>query len=272
MEPPERAVVMQLLSIAAGMLSDVEPAAAVRAAQAAGFPALGFRFSPPGPDDAQVQAIARSVGDAGLQVLDIEFARFTPGDEEQAWHRRLVDIGAALGAAFMIAVSMDTDVDRTRDRYADLVAYARQVGGPRPALEFMRPTAVKTVDAARAVVERVEGGAILVDALHLHRGGTDPHRLRDIDPSLMPYVQLCDAPPSAPTEVDEELIHEARRGRLLPGDGALPLDALLDATPADAPLSVEVLSSDLMARYEPHERARLTMAATTRLLEGRGTA
>jgi sugar phosphate isomerase/epimerase len=258
---------MRLVSIAAGMLLDVDPGTAVQAARDAGFDALGLRFAPPGPHDRQVEALAGQVRDAGLDVLDIEFARFTADDTGRGWHRRLVEIGAGLGADFMIAISIDPDMARTRERYAELAAYAREVGGPRPAFEFMRPTAVKTVDAAVAVVEGVEGGAVLVDALHLHRGGTSPERLRAIDPQLMPYLQLCDAPGPAPTQVDDELMHEARYGRLLPGDGELPLHELLEAIPPDAPLSVEVLSADLMQRYEPFERARVTMASTRTFLD-----
>jgi hypothetical protein len=50
-------------------------------------------------------------------------------------------------------------------------------------------------------------------------------------------------------------------GRLLPGDGELPIAQLLVAVPA-VPLSFELRSRDLMARFpDPVERASIILAA-----------
>jgi hypothetical protein len=62
---------------------------------------------------------------------------------------------------------------------------------------------------------------------------------------------------------------EALHGRLLPGDGELPLDAVLAAVP-DVPLSLELRSTALMdAHPDPTDRARAVFTATERLLRGR---
>ncbi len=65
---------------------------------------------------------------------------------------------------------------------------------------------------------------------------------------------------------------EARTGRLLPGEGDLPLAemwATLDAHVPAAALSVEVLSRPLrIAVPDPTERARLVLDATRRAMTG----
>ena len=57
-------------------------------------------------------------------------------------------------------------------------------------------------------------------------------------------------------------------GRLLPGDGALPLRELIDAVP-DVPLSLELRSASVREAYpDPLERSVAVLAATRRLLAG----
>ena len=257
----------RLLSFASGMGLDVAPAEAAGAAAAAGFDAVGFRFDAPGPSDAEAAALRRRVDDLGLAVLDIEYVKLTQDDEAAAWHRRLVELGAVLGAQHLLSVSYDADRARSAERFATLAAHSTTVGGPRIAVEFMVFSEVPNLAAALDVVARTgHTVGILVDALHLSRSGGSPADLAAVDPILLPYLQLCDAPPD---RAHDDLLHEARHLRLLPGDGALPLTDLLAAAPADAPLSLEVLSDDLKQRFAIEERARVTLEATRRVLAGR---
>ena len=48
---------------------------------------------------------------------------------------------------------------------------------------------------------------------------------------LLPYLQVADAPADTPGD-RASLRDEALHGRLLPGEGVLPLDAVLAAVPA----------------------------------------
>src|SRR5262249_56347034 len=88
------------------------------------------------------------------------------------------------------------------------------------------------------------------------RCGGLPQDVASVDPSLLRYAQLCDAGPDMPGPTDTPaLIREARTGRLLPGEGVLPLKALVEALPASAPLAIEApcrATADLPAL----ERAR----------------
>jgi sugar phosphate isomerase/epimerase len=96
--------------------------------------------------------------------------------------------------------------------------------------------------------------AVLIDALHFSRSGGTPGDVAQVDPALFRYVQVCDAVPDMPRDVDG-LIREARTGRLLPGEGTLPLAALVAALPAGTPVSVEA-PSRATAHLPAVERAK----------------
>ena len=79
---------------------------------------------------------------------------------------------------------------------------------------------------------------------------------------MLPYLQLADAP----AEPELAWLEEALHGRLLPGDGGLPLVDVLRLVP-DVPVSVELRSRALMTGYtDPVERGRAILEATRRVL------
>ena len=80
-----------------------------------------------------------------------------------------------------------------------------------------------------------------------------------------------DAPAQAPSSEPEALAHEARHARLLPGDGALPLHALVEHLSPQAPLSVEVQSDALAQRLDPRARAHAAGASARRVLDATGS-
>ena len=83
----------------------------------------------------------------------------------------------------------------------------------------------------------------------------------DLKGAALRYMQLCDAKPGRPADM-QEIIRQARGDRLLPGEGALDLRGLLRALPADLPISVEIPCAQPMP---PLERARKALQATWRL-------
>ena len=73
---------------------------------------------------------------------------------------------------------------------------------------------------------------VLIDALHFSRSGGLPAHVATIDPARFRYAQICDAGPDMPGPTDTPaLVREARTGRLLPGEGVLPLKELVAALP-----------------------------------------
>jgi sugar phosphate isomerase/epimerase len=141
--------------------------------------------------------------------------------------------------------------------------------GLRVGLEFAVYTGVRTLaDAARIVKEsKRPNTSIVVDFLHFSRSGGLPTHLGTVDPALFHYAQICDAGPDMPSPTDTPaLIGEARTGRLLPGEGALPLAELVAALPAGLPLAIEA-PCRATAQLPAIERARRAHRALTNLLQ-----
>lgn len=254
---------MRLLSIAAGTILDVDPAAAVDVAFAAGFPAVGIWFDP-STWTASVASTVRSRLDAtGVIALDVEPIMLAPTDGPPDHGERIIDAALSIGARNVLVASRDSDRARVASR---LHALASRVGGAdvRIVLEFLPVLAIKTLPDALSVVKAAAHPAlgVLIDSLHLSRAGHVPDDLREVDPCLLPYVQLCDAPFTPADTSLPTLLHEALHGRLLPGDGGLPIRELLDIV-ANVPVSMELRSESLRSTYpDPVDRARALYAAT----------
>lgn len=221
-------------------LLDVPPPDLVTVAAAAGFSAVGLRVSPAtdderpwpmSPGSPMLAETALRCADLGITVLDVEAIRLGRGSVAVT---PVLETAAALGAGFVNAICEDPDLSRLAGEFAGLVQAARPYG-VRPVIEFMAYRSVRTLDDATAVVAGSGGGGILIDALHVQRCGVSLDALRELTPALVTYVQLCDAPAAAPAGE----IAEARSGRLLPGDGELPLRELLAALPDGIPVAVE---------------------------------
>src|SRR5499425_2803633 len=209
------------ISLAHLTVLDATPPELVTAAADAGFKTIGIRLTatpsvgvPPydmlreGP---MLRETLTRMADTGVRVLDTEFLRSEP------------------------------DEARTLERFGELcdraAAYGLQV-----CLEFAIYTGVRTLAHAAELVARSKrpNASVLIDALHFSRSGGIPAHVKHVDPSLLRYAQICDAGPDMPAPTDTPaLIREARTGRLLPGEGVLPLKALVEALPARVPLAIE---------------------------------
>lgn len=250
----------RVVSLAAGTVLDVGPADAVDVAAAAGFEAVGLWFDPASWTASTTSAVADRLATTGMRALDLEPVILgrgaDPGDAA-------VDTAAELGVGHVLVASGPASRDEVVERFGQLCARAASTDVVM-VLEFLPIFTIGTLAAALSVVEEVGLGGVLVDTLHLSRSGGSVEELADVPRALLPYLQLADAPAEVPDR--EALREEALHGRLLPGDGELPLDAVLRAVP-DVPVSVELRSAGLMAAHrDPIERARVVLAATRRLL------
>ncbi|ENB9664773.1 sugar phosphate isomerase/epimerase [Pseudomonas putida] len=246
---------------------ELAPARLVREARRAGFSAVGLRLHPvmPGaqaypvaPGSQALRELRAVMAGEGVRVTDIEFVALT-AQAQVADYQPLLAAGAELGALSLTVSGDDDDVARLTGNFAALCELARG-HGLRVDLEFMRWRPVATLQQACTVVTGAgqDNGGVLVDALHLFRSGGQVADLAGVDPRLLRAVQLCDAPLLAP--VEELIIAEAREGRMLPGQGQLPLAALVAALPTQLCVSVEVPSAGVPAEQRLQAAARVTQA------------
>lgn len=254
----------RIVSLAAGTVLDADPPRMVDAAATAGFGAVGLWFDPATWTAATTSAVARRLRATGMMALDIEPVILGRGDDPGD---AIVDTAADLGVRHVLVASGPAGRAEVVQRFGELCERAGSAGVV-VVLEFLPIFTIGTLDDAVAVVTEVDqpSGAVLVDTLHLARSGGSPDDLRSVPPRLLPYLQVADAPAAPPATDREALRDEALHGRLLPGEGALPLAAVL-ATVPDVPLSIELRSSALMTLFpDPVDRARAVRAACEPLL------
>jgi sugar phosphate isomerase/epimerase len=180
-----------------------------------------------------------------------------------------LEVSARLGAKNVLVMSAEPDEARTLERFGDLCDRAARYG-LQVCLEFAIYTGVRTLAHAAQMVARSKrpNASVLVDALHFSRSGGLPAHIRDVDPALFRYAQICDASADMPGPTDTPaLIREARTGRLLPGEGVLPLGELVAALPAGVPLAIEA-PCRATAELPAVERAKRAYQALSALVGG----
>jgi sugar phosphate isomerase/epimerase len=267
---------------------DVAPPDLVTLAAQAGFDAVGIRAEAVGPPEEpwpvavgspMLAETLRRMDDTGVTVLDVEIVRLAP-DSNPASYEALFEVGARLGASFVNVLADDPDLERTRDNFHVLADKARPYG-LRPVIEPMVYMRVHNL-ADAVFVAQGSGGGVTIDPLHVRRFGATPDEVRSVDPKLLLYYQLCDAPLEGPSGLPRshrlprgqsmdigDAQYESRAARLLPGEGELPLEEIVAAMPADIPVSVEAPNLALREEIGDLTFARRARAGVARLLSAR---
>jgi sugar phosphate isomerase/epimerase len=243
----------RLLSLAAGVQPDVAPADMVSVAFAAGWPAVGIWFDGKTWSDATSREVHKRLDDTGVIALDIE--PIIPSEDGNDFAEQLIEAAAVIGARHILFTSRLKDQSRTTDRYREVCALA-QPYGITVVCEFLPIFPLNTLSMAAEIVEnsRATNGGVLIDNLHLSRSGSSIEEVSGLPRELFPYLQICDAPSTRPTDFGG-LLDEALNGRLCPGEGSLPIVELLQVVP-NVPLSFEVRSKFLRDITDPVERAK----------------
>ena len=251
-------------------LLDVAPPDFVALAAGAGFDAVGLRIAPAtaaespwpmSPGSRMLAQTERRCRDTGVSVLDTEVI-LLDADTDVAASEPVLEAAARLNARFITAIGDDPDLGRLSDRFGRLVALAAPYG-LRPVIEFMAYKTVRSLADAVTVAARSDGGGILLDALHVQRCGTQIAEITRVEPGLLSYVQLCDAPFYQPPG---DAAAEARTGRLLPGEGSLPLAGLLSAVPPATPVAIEAPRLSLRGALTPAQFADRARRSLDRVL------
>jgi sugar phosphate isomerase/epimerase len=258
----------RILSLAAGTLPEFGPAEVAAAAGRAGFAHVGFTIEPSQWDRAALQAAKSEIAAHQLSVLDVEVVWIPEGGAVSDDHRRIIEAGAELGAANVLVVSSEPDIGKSAAALHQLCAWAAPAN-MRVSLEFLMITAVQSMPAALAVIDRCDhpAAALLIDTLHFRRAGHRPDDLAAVDPALFAYSQICDGNRDCADDFQSYLT-DAVDLRSCPGEGELPLAALIRALPANLPLSLEIRSKAYRDAFpDPAARARAVFERSRSYLE-----
>jgi sugar phosphate isomerase/epimerase len=261
---------------------DIAPPEFVSLAAGAGFSAVSLRVAPVtageeawpvGPGSPMLAQTVRRCAEENVAVLAVEAIALGPGDG-LAGCQPILETAAVMGARYLNVICDDPDTGRFTDLFAALANLARPYR-VSPVIEFTAYRPVRTLAAALAIA-REAGGRVLLDTLHIQRCGVSAAELAAVDPGLLSYLQVCDAPRAQPhglrvpvalprgqyADQGNDAVLEARAMRQLPGEGELPLAELLRTLPSDLPVSVEAPSALVRAELGPARyaaRARRTL-------------
>lgn len=213
---------------------ELEPAALIDLAADTGHASVALRLHsaaagtpvyPMVPGSVETLALRDYAHSRGVAISEIELVPITHNLAPDTL-RPLLQVAKELGATGLIVTGDIDDRALLIDRFAAICKNAA-AHGLLVHLEFMRWRAVGTLSDAREVVAQSEqhNARILVDLLHLARSGGTAEELATLPPDLVNLVQICDAT----AELQGDIIAEARGGRLMPGQGALPIPDMLSA-------------------------------------------
>jgi sugar phosphate isomerase/epimerase len=160
----------------------------------------------------------------------------------------IVNLTHYMGPSLPLAVAADA-VGAVCRRAAPL--------GLRICLEFFPDSGLPDLPFAHAVVEACgePNAGVLLDVFHLDRSGGTVVDVRRLPPGSIAGIQLSDRRRPPPGTA-----HVPLSGRLLPGDGELPLRELVEAAlenSPDATIDVEVLNDELRALSSDAAAVRL---------------
>lgn len=254
---------------------DVSPPDLVSACAAAGLDFVGFRVAAGGPGEElwplspgspMLRETLRRLQDTGLYVNEVDVLPIRP-DTRPADAEPAMEIAALIGARYMISFVEDDDLARVGDTLASLTAPAA-AHGLQILVEPMSYKKISRYAQARRLIEEAPGIGVVVDPLQFIRSGDTLDDARTLDPSTVPFIQLCDGPLTAPTDLPRTTPLprgqssgtsvtqlEARAWRLPAGEGELPLAALAGIFP-DVPVSVEAPNLGLSRLLDPTALAR----------------
>jgi sugar phosphate isomerase/epimerase len=238
----------------------------ISVAAQAGYTDVGLRLVPvagqPYNHPFDVAEVEKRLADTGVGVLDVEVFRLTPETKIQEFEAAMA-AAARLRATELLVHGADPDEARLTETFGRLCDLAARYGLAAN-LEPMPWVDVSNIAKAMRILGGAgrENGGVLVDAIHFFRAGDTPSALAKLPRKFLRYMQLCDARPERPADM-QEIIRQARSDRLFPGEGGLDLRGLMAALPAGIALSLEI---PVAKEMKPLERARRALAATKAIL------
>ena len=251
---------MNRITLAPTTLPSTPPLEFIEAAVGAGFEGLGFRLhkSPAYPnwqdwlgDAALKREVKRALSAAGQEMIE-SLSYYLLPDLDLDEMKPSLEYAADLGATYALVIGRDPDWSRQRDNFGRFCDVAASYG-LTAAIEAPVGTLSPISAAFRVIAESGRKNAVVcIDPTALLRAGDTPATLHGINPALLPYTQINDGKRDG-------------GGRMRPGDGEAGVDALLDALPANVPVSLE-WPAPKDSSYTAAEWASFAMAGTHRFL------
>jgi sugar phosphate isomerase/epimerase len=200
-----------------------------------------------------------------LTPLEASAARIRPATQVAAFESFLASC-AELGVRHVMCTIDDEVASRGAARLMELCDLALRYG-LRIEIEFVPWMTVGSLTDAAALVRTLgaKNLGIVVDALHFARSHSRVDDLAALPPDWFHLLQICDAPACTDYSTEAQL-HVATQERLLPGEGVIPLAALIRAMPDHIPIALEIPTATLARTLPALARVQRAVAATRAVL------
>jgi sugar phosphate isomerase/epimerase len=188
-------------------------------------------------DQALRHEVLSAMDDCGVSIALGDGLLILPG-ADIAERAADLDILAELRVPLVNSVSLDPDRERTFDQFALLTELAAE-RGMTTTTEPAPGTTVGDITAGLAAVKHVgrPDFQLLIDTMHLVRSGFGAADIAALEPGSIGYAQLSDT--TLQPRMDNYM-QEATFERMVPGEGELPLQDIVDALPPDIVIGLEV--------------------------------
>jgi len=204
--------------------------------------------------------------DLGVRIAIVEGFAVMPGHDAASFAGDL-DLVAELGCDRINVVSIGKDMNQAIEGFG----VVSDLAGDRGLMVSAEMGSLGPLDRIAPALEVARGVgranfSLVIDSMHFFRLGNTLADFAALDPALVGYVQLADAPwaPRFDTYMEEAMFE-----RMAPGEGELPLAEFLALMPADPVVSLEIPIRSLAERgVGPRERTRRCVDAARRLMAG----
>lgn len=273
-------VALSQVSIANLTVGRVDPVEFIEGAAASGFGAVGLLLMSATPQPLQHEIVGRpevirkvksALKAHNIRVFDVEAFILSPVTNLEKF-RPALEVGAELGATHISSIGTEVienaaflEPAQRIDLFGRLCDEAARFG-LHVGVEFMLYRDIRTWKDALDLIEAAgrPNAGLIIDSLHLYRGGGTPKDVAGVPANRIAYAQLSDAVQTSPEL--KELPTEARGSRLHLGEGSIPLHELVDALPEATQLVVETpIAAE--ANWSTTRRIHSAADASRRFLE-----
>ncbi|MGL9622951.1 sugar phosphate isomerase/epimerase [Bradyrhizobium sp. U531] len=241
------------VSIANLTVGRVDPVELIEGAAASGFGAVGLLLMSATAQPLQHEIVGRpevirkvksALKAHNIRVFDVEAFILSPVTNLERF-RPALEVAAELGATHISSIGTEVigngaflEPAQRIDLFGRLCDEAARFG-LHVGVEFMLYRDIRTWRDALDLIEAAgrPNAGLIIDTLHLYRGGGTPKDVAGVSANRIAYAQLSDAVQTSPELKD--LPTEARGSRLHLGEGSIPLHELVDALPEATQLVIE---------------------------------
>ena len=176
----------------------------------------------------------------GVKCLDANTLRVIKSSNPKDY-LNFFDCAYDLKCTFILATIDDDNENRVIDKL-NIFSEMAEDRSMSIEIEFVPWLKINNIATAYDLIKKSKAKnlGIAIDALHFFRSGSSLKLLKGIPSKYLRYFHICDARKTLSILSKEDLIFEATKNRLPPGDGDIKLKEIIEILPKEIPFAIEI--------------------------------